>query len=312
MKPYLCRKSALACLLALSVVLSAPDVVATTQSAEGNEVLDWNQVFIDTLIATSTPNSSSQRLGAIVHTAIFDALNGIERRYAPLFVQATAPRGASRRAAVIAAAHTALVGLFPLRKSELDASYTASLETLTDDGEEVGEDGGQSRARGISWGEDVAAAVLEWRLSDGFNVSYPAFVGGTAIGQWRPIPPATSMSAQALAFTSMFALVNNTQFRPPAPRTLASATYVEDFAVVKALGRNTRTPRGPRTKRSWLRSGRGMSAFIGTRRQIKLRAPTVCRSPIATVCSPCSTSGWPIPHSQSGAQSATTGRFQPR
>jgi hypothetical protein len=227
----------------LSVVLSAPDVVATTQSAEGNEVLDWNQVFIDTLIATSTPNSSSQRLGAIVQTAIFDALNGIERRYAPLFVQATAPRGASRRAAVIAAAHTALVGLFPLRKSELDASYTASLETLTDDGEEVGEDGGQSRARGISWGEDVAAAVLEWRLSDGFNVSYPAFVGGTAIGQWRPIPPATSMSAQALAFTSMFALVNNTQFQPPAPRTLASATYVEDFAAVKALGRNTDSSR---------------------------------------------------------------------
>ena len=38
-----------------------------------NQVLDWNQIFVDTLIATNTANSSSQRLGAIVHTAIFDA-----------------------------------------------------------------------------------------------------------------------------------------------------------------------------------------------------------------------------------------------
>jgi hypothetical protein len=78
-----------------------------------NQVLEWNQIFIDTLIATNTANSSSQRLGAIVHTAIFDAYNGIERRYTPIFVHDEAPRGASRRAAVIAAAYTALVGLFP-------------------------------------------------------------------------------------------------------------------------------------------------------------------------------------------------------
>ena len=50
-----------------------------------NEVLEWNQIFIDTLIATNTANSSSQRLGAIVHTAIFDAYNGIEQRYTPVF-----------------------------------------------------------------------------------------------------------------------------------------------------------------------------------------------------------------------------------
>jgi hypothetical protein len=75
-----------------------------------DQVLEWNQIFIDTLIATNTPNSSSQRLGATVHTAIFDAYNGIERRYTPIFVHDEAPAGASRRAAVIAAAYTALVG----------------------------------------------------------------------------------------------------------------------------------------------------------------------------------------------------------
>jgi hypothetical protein len=49
-----------------------------------SEVLDWNQIFIDTLIATNTANAASPRLGAIVHTAIFDAFNGIEQRYTPM------------------------------------------------------------------------------------------------------------------------------------------------------------------------------------------------------------------------------------
>ena len=97
-----------------------------------SEVLDWNQIFIDTLIATNTANSSSQRLGAIVHTAIFDAYNGIERRYTPIFVHDRAPGGASRRAAVVAAAYTALVGLFPSQQSALDDRYAASLVALSE------------------------------------------------------------------------------------------------------------------------------------------------------------------------------------
>jgi hypothetical protein len=84
-----------------------------------SQVLDWNQIFVDTLVATNTANSSSQRLGAIVHTAIFDAFNGIQQRYTPIFVHDRAPDGASRRGAVIAAAYTALVGLFPSQQPAL-------------------------------------------------------------------------------------------------------------------------------------------------------------------------------------------------
>jgi len=205
-----------------------------------NEVLEWNQIFIETLIATNTANSSSQRLGAIVHTAIFDAYNGIERRYAPVFVQNEAPRGASRRAAVIAAAYTALVALFPSRQEALGDSYTASLGMLSDDGG----DNGQSRERGIAWGTEVALNVLGWRAFDGFGASYPAFTGGSAAGQWRPTPPAFGpMSAQGLAFTSPFVLVSSTQFDPGPPRDLTSSTYVDDFNAVKALGRRTGSTR---------------------------------------------------------------------
>jgi hypothetical protein len=213
-------------------------------------VLEWNQIFVDTLIATNTANSSSQRLGAIVHTAIFDAYNGIERRYAPIFVDARAPQHASRRAAVIAAAYTALVGLFPSRQAALDASYAASLARLRDDCENRGQAVGRERSctrrieLGIAWGSEVARAVLAWRATDGFSASYPPFTGGTAVGQWRPTPPAFGpMSAQGLAFTSMFVLVNNTQFQPDPPRSLNSATYTDDFNAVKALGRKTGSTR---------------------------------------------------------------------
>jgi hypothetical protein len=215
-----------------------------------DQVLEWNQIFIDTLIATNTANSSSQRLGAIVHTAIFDAFNGIQRRYTPIFVQNSAPPGASRRAAVIAAAHTALVGLFPSRQTALDDAYAASLAALTGDCENRGQlhRRGHSCAirieRGIAWGTEAAQAVLAWRATDGFSASYPPFTGGTAIGQWRPTPPAFGpMSAQGLAFTTMFVLVNITQFDPGPPRALASATYTDDFNAVKALGRKTGSTR---------------------------------------------------------------------
>ena len=220
----------------LALVVFIPVTGAQNTEEKPNQVLEWNQIFIDTLIATNTPNSSSQRLGAIVHTAIFDAYNGIERRYTPVFVDNKAPRDASGRAAVIAAGYTALVGLFPTQKSSLDASYFASLAALSDHGG----DGGKSRERGIAWGTEVAQAVLTWRSTDGFSGIYSAFTGGSAIGQWRPTPPAFgAMSAQALAYSKMFVLDSNSQFRPAPPRTLTSTTYTEDFNTVKEFGRNT-------------------------------------------------------------------------
>ena len=82
-----------------------------------NPVIEWNQIFIDTLIATNPPNITGPRLGAIVQAAVFDAYNGIDQRYAPLFVARRAPDGASREAAVVAAAYTTLVGLFPSQQA---------------------------------------------------------------------------------------------------------------------------------------------------------------------------------------------------
>ena len=153
--------------------------------------------------------------------------------------RACVPHGASRRAAVIAAAHTALAALFPSQQQPLGERYAASLASLSDDDG----DGGQARERGIEWGTGVAEAVLAWRAADGFGASYPPFTGGTEVGQWRPIPPAPMMSAQGLAFTAPFVVESTTQFRPPPPRALADATYTQDFDAVKALGGRTGSTR---------------------------------------------------------------------
>ncbi len=252
MKPIVLRATVLSFIAALVLVRAASaDTIGARSESPGpiDPVLEWNQIFIDTLIATNTANSSSPRLGAIVHTAVFDAYNGIDRRYTPIFVQDRAPRGASRQAAVVAAAYTALAGLFPPRQAALDASYAASLAVLSE--RCTGRRSERRRhvcderiQRGVEWGADVARAVLAWRANDGFSASYPAFTGGTAIGQWRPTPPAFgAMSAQSLAFTGMFVLTHNVQFQPEPPRPLGGAIYADDFNAVKALGRKTGSTR---------------------------------------------------------------------
>lgn len=230
--------------LTLSPVAQGGQGSLSAQSTSVNPVLEWNQIFVDMLIATNTANSSSPRLGAIVHTAMFDANNGVEPRYSPIFVHSRAPGGASRRAAIVSAAYTSLVDLFPSQKVVLEARYEASLTALRAECQ----GGGESRTsrsscamgidRGVGWGFDVASIVLGWRSMDGFNVSYPPFTGGPAIGQWRPTPPALgSMSAMGLAFTHMFVLNSNTQFQPGPPRSLTDPIYTEDFNAVKTLGR---------------------------------------------------------------------------
>jgi hypothetical protein len=241
-----------AAIVGIALLVSSRIACSQELGENPNQVLEWNQVFIDTLIATNTANSASQRLGAIVHTSIFDAYNGIERRYTPIFVHNDAPNGASRRAAVIAAAYTALVGLFPSEKPALDVSYEASLAALSDDCDDARKEHRRNSCmkrierieRGIAWGTDVALAVLAWRANDGFTANYLPFTGGTVVGQWRPTAPAFGpMSAQALAFTAMFVLDSNTQFRPAPPRALTSPIYTDDFNAVKALGRNTGSTR---------------------------------------------------------------------
>jgi hypothetical protein len=62
------------------------------------------------------------RVAAIVQASVYDAVNGIERRYTPIHVAPAAPRGASRRAAAIQAAYASLVMGPDRRRRDLDVA----------------------------------------------------------------------------------------------------------------------------------------------------------------------------------------------
>jgi hypothetical protein len=174
------------------------------------------------------------RVAAVVHAAVFDAVNGIERRYEPIHVAPAAPRGASRRAAAIQAAYATLVSLYPSQKGALDADRTASLADIADDGEV---DDSQSIARGLAWGQMVADAILAWRSQDGFSTVLPPFLGGPAPGQWRPTPP-RFLAGAAPQFATMtpWAITAPGQFRPPGPQVLNSPRYAADLDEVRGIG----------------------------------------------------------------------------
>ena len=114
-------------------------------------VLDWNIVTMRTAAAAPFNPPLESRNAAIVHAAMFDAVNSIVREFHHYAVRLHAPAGASPEAAAVAAAHFALVQLYPDQREALDAAYAASLVLIP---------GGPGKANGITLGEAVAARIL--------------------------------------------------------------------------------------------------------------------------------------------------------
>jgi len=225
-------------LFALSLMLNAA-------SSAQDAVTEWNVNAEKAILATpavSGSGAAAARVYVLMHVAIFDAVNGVERRYTPYHVDAAAPRGASRRAAAIAAAYNTLVALFPAQKSTLDGELSSSLASLSDDNEDPLDS--QSIDHGLAWGQQVANDILAWRSSDGFNTVLPPVTGGLAPGQWRPTPPTfQSMATPQVATMLPYAIASPSQFRPAGPPALNSAQYAANFNETKTLGSATSTSR---------------------------------------------------------------------
>ena len=199
-----------------------------------DEVTDWNQVLVSALTATNASPQNSGRIAAITQAAVFDAVNGIDRRYTAYFVTDAAPRGASRRAAAVQAAYVALSTLVPAQAPGLLRQRDASIEKLGS---------GESVDRGIQWGQFVADALLAARSTDGFPAGGVPDLGDLAVGKWRPEVPGTPAVTPWLAVLTPFAMPTPDHFRPGGPPALTSAAYTLDFDEVKTLGRATGSSR---------------------------------------------------------------------
>ena len=216
-------------------------VIAMSSFARADVVTEWNQNAQQALLTAKTSPVVSTRVLAIMHVAMFDAVNGIERRYTPIHVDFDAPPEASRRAAAIQAAYATLVKLFPSQKSRLDAQRDASLNSIAS---EEAVENSQSIARGIEWGQQVADDILAWRSTDGFTPAPPPFFGGTDVGQWRPTPPRFLPGAlPQWAHMTPWAMSSPDQFRPLGPPALTSDQYAADVNEVKEIGSNSSATR---------------------------------------------------------------------
>lgn len=221
---------------------------APAATASADPVIQWNRILLGILRTPGAQPATihATRSMAILHAAIYDAVNAITKTNAPYLVKVRAPRGASERAAVAAAANRVLVALYPAQKGPLDADLTASLAQVPD---------GKSKDQGILVGETAADRILATRSNDGSSANPIVFVPGTASGDYQPTPPAFAQPVFThWQFVRPFALERAGQFRPAPPPSLASAAYTAAFDEVKDLGSSTsvsRTPDQTQIARFW-------------------------------------------------------------
>jgi hypothetical protein len=193
----------------------------------GDVVTDWNNAALDAIRADRTAPPIASRSLAIVHVAIYDAVNGIARTHEPYLVPSAVSSSASRVAAASAAAHQTLVSLFPNHTSTFDALHAAILAGIPN---------GPQKTNGITWGEFVGTQILAARANDGSNaIVQPP--GGSGPGVWIPTPPAfLPYLLPQWGFVVPFGMSSSSQFRPPGPPALDSQRYAADYEEVKQLG----------------------------------------------------------------------------
>ena len=225
-------KSVTACALA-STALTAHLIGAPASTAQSiDPVVQWNR---NLLAIVRTPGAQPAtihptRSFAMLHAAIYDAVNAIDQTHKPYAVRfSDVPRRASQRAAADAAAHDVLVALYPKLASTLDAEYQQSLTLVPD---------GADKTEGIRIGRAVAAAILALRSNDGANQAPVPYVFGTAPGDYQSTPPNFPKQPQFTHWPSVtpFALKRANQFRPGAPPALTSDRYSDDLNEVQSLG----------------------------------------------------------------------------
>jgi hypothetical protein len=203
-----------------------------TQDQSTNPVLQWNKTLL-VIVRTHGAQPATihpTRSFAIMHAAIYDAVNAIDGTHEPYLVPPTGvSRHASQEAAAAAAAHEVLVQLYPAFQTMLDTQLQESLAPIPD---------GADKTEGIGAGQNVADAILALRSNDGSGAQPIPYVFGSAPGDYQSTPPNFPKQPQFTHWSHVtpFALTTADQFRPGPPPALTSDTYSDAFNEVKAFG----------------------------------------------------------------------------
>src|SRR5262245_22537592 len=215
-------KKIIQCGLALAVLAG---VLVANAKAE-DPIAAWNEITEKAVKTAGHPPPVASLDFAIVHLAIYDAVESIDRRYDPYHSFVPNATG-SPSAAAAKAGHDVLVGLFPGQSETLKSDYENFLA----------ENGIDPLDAGVAIGAQAAAKILALRSNDGrFPPNQPPFLGRDQIGQWRPTPsllagPPPSLAPGLtpwVANVTPFTMKNNSQFRLEPPPDLTSAEWAAD------------------------------------------------------------------------------------
>ena len=231
-------------------------LVLPPQVLAADAVTEWNKHAGDAAIAACiSPGDDplhESRMYAMMHVAIHDALNAIDRRSRPYAYERQAHPATSTAAAVASAARHVLVAVineipapFPpaclaAGVASVEANYAAALALIPN---------GQPKTNGIALGQAAAAAILELRSGDGsdtplLDFGYPQ---GDEPGEYRFTPGVTFAFAPEWGGVTPFVLTHALQFRPKPPYKIRSSKYEADFNEVKSLGGDNITTPSART-----------------------------------------------------------------
>ncbi len=220
--------------------------VSTPAAGRANVITDWD----DKAVVVVTPMASlsgtvpymAQRFMGMVHAAMFDAVNSIERRYRRYLVQLPATPATSKEAAAAAAAAAVLATIDAKTADEMKGALATYLAAIPD---------GAAKSDGVKLGEAVAAKVLEARANDGSD----------APDDYRPrttpgvyVPTAITL-ASFWPNVKPFAMAKGSQFRPGPPISLESTEWATDYNELKDYGGQNstkRTAQQTETARFWL------------------------------------------------------------
>ena len=205
---------------------------ASSAAATANPVVEWNRTLL-VIVRTKGAQPATvhpTRSYAILHAAIYDAVNAIDRSHEPYLVELNrVPATASQEAAASVAAHDVLSALYPAFQATLDSQLNQLLATLPAD---------LSTTQGEDVGHAVAAAILDLRRNDGSAAQPVPFVFVNAPGLYQSTPPNFPPQPQFTHWSRVtpFVLPRPDQFRPGPPPALTSRAYADAFNQVKALG----------------------------------------------------------------------------
>jgi hypothetical protein len=226
-------------------ILAVATLIGLTQPASADVISDWNVMAVDYALGRGMGPPPAERVMAMTHVAMFDAINSIERRYKPYLVQLPITAATSKEAAAATAAGVVLAGINPKAQAEIKALLAAYLRNIPDD---------SAKAEGIKLGEAVAAKVLAARADDGAKTP-DSYRSKTAPGVYVPTP---AVFAPMWPQVKPFAMTAASQFRPAPPIALTSAQWAADYNEIKSLGRIDSTARSPEqteAARFWLAIG---------------------------------------------------------